>query len=103
MYIYGKDIGTGANNTPTLTYTVNGGSDITSADITTNSCVLRATINGLSAGDNIVISTLESYALSGANGATVCPAAVGAGGVYSFTMSAGANNKSITVNRDAVV
>jgi hypothetical protein len=102
LNIYARDIGVGANATPTLTYTVNGGSPITLGSIGTSACNFLFSINGLSSGDNLIFTTSQTYAMSGATGDSVCPA-VGGSGTYSYTIISGANAVSISVNRDTIV
>jgi hypothetical protein len=102
LNIYARDIGVGANATPTLTYTVNGGSSITLGSIGSSACNFLFAINGLTSGDNLIFTTSQTYAMSGATGDSVCPS-VGGAGTYSYTMTSGINAVSISVNRDTIV
>lgn len=102
LNIYARDIGVGANPTPILTYTVNGGSPIALGSIGISACNLLFSINGLSSGDNLVFTTNQTYAMSGATGDSICPS-VGGSGTYSYTMTSGINAVSISVNRDTIV
>ena len=102
LNIYARDIGVGINATPTLTYTVNGGSSITLGSIGSSACNLLFSVSGLSSGDNLIFTTNQTYAMSGATGDSVCPG-VGGAGTYSYTMTSGINAVSISVNRDTIV
>lgn len=102
LNIYARDIGVGANATPTLTYTVNAGSPITLGSIGTSACNFLFSINGLTGADILVFTTTQTYAMSGAIGDSVCPA-VGAGATYMYTMTVGINAVSLSVDRDIIV
>jgi len=104
LIVYARDIGVGGNSTPVLEYTVNGGPVVTLGNITSASCQpLSSLIGGLFAGDNVVFTTPQTYAMGGTNGANACPA-ISSGSAYLYVVPVtGANNVSITVDRDNIV
>ena len=76
LEVYGKDLNISPQNA-TIVYTVNGSGPINLVTLTPlfNNCGLIGTITGLSLNDYVVIESVDTYALQGADSST-CPGAV---------------------------
>lgn len=100
LQVYGKDEYITPQNA-TMTYTVNGGSSlnlITLEPLPSN-CGLIGTISGLVLGDVVVITSQDTYPMSGADSST-CPTLVGTNTTYTHTVgvSSGIDYVALTIN-----
>jgi hypothetical protein len=107
LYIYAKDIGTGANPIPTLYYKINSQvTPTTVGGISTNSCDSIGSSVSLNAGDTIVFETSGTSKMSGESGtvesSVECPLTAGPGSSYSYIVVSGDNYVKLTVNRDQI-
>ena len=105
LEVYGKDeYGTPGN--VTVSYTVNSGPSV---DLVTNtplltSCSLLGTITGLTLHDAVVITTLETYPISGA-GSSTCPTLSGTATTYAHNVAAssGTDYVAFSINSNVSV
>ena len=102
LQIFGKD----ENLTPQnalITYTVNGGSPVEMMNLEPLplQCGLLYTISDLTIGDVVVITSVDTYPMSGANSST-CPILTGNATTYTHTIgvSSGVDYVAITINSD---
>jgi hypothetical protein len=105
LEVYGKDED-GTPGNVTVFYTINGGSTI---NLVTNtpllgSCSLLGTITGLALSDDVMISTSETYPISGADTST-CPTLSGTATTYSHTVgiSSGTDYVAFSINSNVSV
>lgn len=98
LFIYGKYIGGGGSKT--LQYTLNGGSPIEIGSIDTTSCLIVTTLSGLSNGDAIVFSEVNTRGVAGSL-TNPCP---DSGFLCSYTVNivTGANYVYLTIDSDNV-
>lgn len=98
LFIYGKYIGGGGSKT--LQYTLNGGSPIEIGSIDTTSCLIVTTLSGLSNGDTIVFSEVNTRGVAGSL-TNPCP---DSGFLCSYTVNivTGANYVYLTIDSDNV-
>jgi len=87
LEVYGKDVRTSPRNT-LVYYTKNAGSVIylTTLSPLSQSCSLIGSITGLTLNDVIVIGTVQTYPILGANSST-CPTLTGTAIEYTRTIS----------------
>lgn len=105
LQVYGKD----EDATPAnalITYTVNGGSptSLNNLQPLPSTCGLLYTINNLELGDVIVIESVDTYPMSGANSST-CPTLSGTATTYTHTIgvSSGTTYVALTINSNSSV
>lgn len=105
LQVYGKDEDATPANAH-ITYTVNGGSptSLNNLQPLPLNCGLLYTINNLQLGDVIVIESVDTYAMSGANSST-CPTLSGSATTYTHTIgvSSGTTYVALTINSNSGV
>lgn len=105
LQVFGRD----ENATPEnalITFTVNGGSPTTLNNLEPlpASCSLLYTISDLEFGDVVVIESVDSYPMSGADSST-CPTLTGTATSYTHTVgvSSGVDYVALSINSDVNV
>lgn len=105
LQVYGKDEYLTPQNA-LITFTVNGGSPTTLNNLEPLplQCGLLYTITGLVLGDVVVIESVDTYPMSGANSST-CPTLTGSATTYTHTVgvSSGVDYVAITINSNVSV